>query len=504
MQHELKIWKPITFSKEWRESDTSKLDEIAPSWFKKREKLKIDSHEYEDFLNRLKRQHAIETGIIEKLYDLKDGITETFIKEGFVESYLQHGDTNIPAQKLLFFLNDHLTAIDFVFDVVKNKRQLTKSFLLELHQLITIHQETTTAVDSLGNVVEVKLLKGQFKKQPNNPRRADGTICMYCPPEQTESEIDSLLILYQNLIQKNIKPVIIAAWFHHAFTQIHPFQDGNGRMARLLASLVFIQYGLFPFTVKRNEKKTYIEALEYADEGDPNKLVQFFAEAQKKNIELVLNWNFAKRATKPSIKEVTDIFAKKLASWKKNQYQSRLTRINDNRLQIFRICHQTIDEIYSELRSKIGKDLAEIYLESTSPDDEKDYWFSNQIVEYAKFHNYFFNRFLPRGWFKLTFVLTRRRIYQLIVTIHHYGYDDSTITIGAILEFVEVKKDAKKKNLSELSFEDKDLTTLPIEIPPHTISIEEEVDVEKLKSNIVHYLNDIISVALAQIASEIN
>lgn len=66
-----------------------------PSWYRKREELLTGNKDYEDFLNRLKRQHAIETGVVEKLYDLNEGITQTFIKEGFVESYLQHGDTNI-------------------------------------------------------------------------------------------------------------------------------------------------------------------------------------------------------------------------------------------------------------------------------------------------------------------------------------------------------------------------------------------------------------------------
>jgi hypothetical protein len=56
---------------------------LAPSCNNKRKILKTDAKEYNDFLTRMKRQHAIETGIIEKLYDLKEGITATFIKEGF-------------------------------------------------------------------------------------------------------------------------------------------------------------------------------------------------------------------------------------------------------------------------------------------------------------------------------------------------------------------------------------------------------------------------------------
>jgi len=109
----------------WEDCDTSMLDDISASWFKRRATLKVNSSAYNDFLNRLKREHAIETGVIERLYDLNKGITETFIKEGFVKSYLSHGDTDIPENELMNHLNDHLDAVNFIFDVVKENRPLT-------------------------------------------------------------------------------------------------------------------------------------------------------------------------------------------------------------------------------------------------------------------------------------------------------------------------------------------------------------------------------------------
>lgn len=54
---------------------------------------------------------------------------------------------------------DHFEAIDFVFDLVKNERPLTKSFIKQLHQLLTQNQETTDAINSLGQIVQVKLFK---------------------------------------------------------------------------------------------------------------------------------------------------------------------------------------------------------------------------------------------------------------------------------------------------------------------------------------------------------
>ncbi|MCC6690165.1 MAG: Fic family protein [Bacteroidia bacterium] len=503
MEKQITIWQPIRFDEKWLALNTSKLDGIAPSWFSKRDQLKEGSGEYEDFLNKLKRQHAIETGIVEKLYDLKEGITQTFIKEGFVESYLQHGDTNIPPKQLFAYLRDHFDAIDFVFDVVKQNRQITKGFILELHQLITQHQETTDAIDSLGNVVKVNLLKGQFKKFDNNPQRADGTIFLYCPPLHTDSEIDKLISLLLDLEAQQVKPIIISAWFHHAFTQIHPFQDGNGRLARLLASLILIRHGLFPFTVKGSEKKKYIDSLELADKNKPQSLVDFFCEVEKRNIEEVLNLKLDTSISKKSLEEVADVFSQKVESWKQGLQKERFDKINENRNKLFRYCNTVLDEIVRELYKRISKDMAEIYLDKSHPESEKYFWFSHQIVDYAKLHDYFFNRTLPRGWFKIAFVLSEERQYQLVISFHHYGYDDSTVAIGAFLEFIESSANGKRKTngFSRKGQNNNLITSLPLNIKPHIISLE--ADTEELESNLKSFLQETITVTLGQIASEI-
>ena len=312
------VWTPIQFSEKWLEAITAKFDDLAPSWYKRREILTENDEDYKEFLDRLKREHAIETGVVEKLYDLSEGITQTFIKEGFIEAYIGHDDTNIAPKQLMGYLNDHFKALDFVFAFVQNNRKLTKGFIKELHALLTKHQKTTLAINSHGKTKSIELIKGEFKKHPNNPRREDGTLCLYCPPEQTESEMERLLTIYEERIAAETNSIIISTWFHHAFTQIHPFQDGNGRMARLLSSLIWIKAGLFPLTVKRTEKSTYIKALERADMGDPNPLVAFFSETQSRSIDSFLNY---KKEVKPrdTLVEVATAFDKKVNELKQKQ-----------------------------------------------------------------------------------------------------------------------------------------------------------------------------------------
>lgn len=63
---EKRLWRHINIDDRWLEADTSNLDDIKDSWFEKREKLQNDNKEFEEFLNRLKREHAIETGVIDR------------------------------------------------------------------------------------------------------------------------------------------------------------------------------------------------------------------------------------------------------------------------------------------------------------------------------------------------------------------------------------------------------------------------------------------------------
>ena len=261
------IWRPVAFDECWLQLNTEQIDQVLPAWFEKRAAMKDDNDELKEFFERIKRRQAIETGIVEGLYTLSRGATETFVMQGFAEDYLQHGDTNVSNEQLLGHLTDQYEALDWVFDFIKSDRTLSVGFIKELHALLTRHQETATGVSIDGKKIPIPLLHGDFKKWPNNPRNKEGAVVIYCPPEQVDSEMDAFISLYADEMQ-NAHILIRAAWTHFTFVQIHPFQDGNGRMARLLTSLVLIQGGLFPFALERTQRPQYIDALEAADAGN--------------------------------------------------------------------------------------------------------------------------------------------------------------------------------------------------------------------------------------------
>ena len=76
------------------------------------------------------------------------------------------------------------------------------------------------------------------------------------------------------IAQAGVPVEVQAAWLHYRFTQIHPFQDGNGSVARALASVVLVQDGQFPFFVTRDYNAANIDSLEAANQGELGGLIE--------------------------------------------------------------------------------------------------------------------------------------------------------------------------------------------------------------------------------------
>lgn len=108
--------------------------------------------------------------------------------------------------------------------------------------------------------------------------RPDGSVLKYTPAEHVSAQMDQLVALYKSYADRD--PIIQAAWLHHRFARIHPFEDGNGRVARCLTLLVLLKHDLAPLVIDRRERTRYLECLDKANDGDLRPLVRFFAELE--------------------------------------------------------------------------------------------------------------------------------------------------------------------------------------------------------------------------------
>jgi Fic family protein len=277
-------WEPIAdLPQDWSGLTDGELGPLLQFWNDQRADLE-QSGALAEFNKRLGREWSIETGQIEGVYNLDRGLTETLIERGIDSDLIPNQPGQKPPEIIAAIIQDHSDVLEGLFEFVKGDRPISKSYIHELHAALLRHQDTTAVRDQFGNLFEAKLLKGKYKERPNNPKKPDGSMHQYCPPEHVDSEMERLLALHAEHEKKGVPVEIEAAWLHHRFTQIHPYQDGNGRVARALASLLFIKAGWFPVVVTREDRARYIDALEVADESNLLFLVSLFVDLQKRSL----------------------------------------------------------------------------------------------------------------------------------------------------------------------------------------------------------------------------
>jgi Fic family protein len=275
------VWHPITdLDVDPKSLTDGELEPLGRIWERSKVEL-VERGALDEFQKRLKREWSIETGIIENVYTLDRGVTKTLIEEGINAALIPHGASNRDGVAVARIIQDHYDALEDMFDFVGGRRELSTGYINTLHAALLRNQNMHEVVDQFGRLFDAPLEKGKYKTLPNNPLRSDGSVHEYCPPDHVASEMDNLVQMYARHQTIDIPPEVEGAWLHHRFTQIHPFADGNGRVARALASLVFIKAGWFPLIVKRDDWSRYIDALEKADGGDLRTLVGMFVEAQR-------------------------------------------------------------------------------------------------------------------------------------------------------------------------------------------------------------------------------
>jgi Fic family protein len=437
-------WQPIEdLPKTWSELVSSDLESLASIWKTQAAKLK-ESDTLKQFNERLCREWAIETGILENLYSIDRGTTQLLIEKGLEASLLPHGSTNKPVEFIIAILKDQKEALEYLFAFVSQKRELSTSYIKELHQVLTQHQETAEAVDTLGRLVEVPLLRGQWKQYPNNPTRPDKAIHEYCPPVHVPSEIDCLLTLHRNHVENEVPPEVEAAWLHHRFTQIHPFQDGNGRVVRALASLIFLRAGWFPLVVHRDNRDEYIAALEDADNGDLSPLVRLFSKIQKKAFVRALSLSESVLHEHEPLQQLISAGIERLRTRKQQRIQQMQSRAFELSQRLEELAEEKLKSVALTLNNEL-QDLEQSYFaEAKRNDDDTDFWFRQQIIKTAKALDYYADTRTYRAWIRLK--IKEERQTELVLSFHALGFE--FLGIMAASAFIEYRDKTENSEIT--------------------------------------------------------
>ena len=141
---------------------------------------------------------------------------------------------------------NHFKCVDYIID--NAIKPLTESMIKELH--LILKNGTTDSRKDWFNV-------GEYKKLPNEVGGEET-----CPPEKVKSEMKTLLTTYNEIKKKTFENIVE---FHKLFEKIHPFQDGNGRVGRLIMFKECLANNIVPFIIDEKHKLYYYRGLKEWD-----------------------------------------------------------------------------------------------------------------------------------------------------------------------------------------------------------------------------------------------
>lgn len=185
------------------------------------------------------------------------GETAFFLREGLTSE-------GRPLKDYLEAKN-HAEAIDYLLEVIRGNREITESFIKELHALLLKDIHFTYAKGGNEQLIKKTLNAGKYKILPNHVLTISGKIHKYTDPIHVKDDMEGLIKWFSK--EKTMNIIEKACIFHYKFVAIHPFDDGNGRMARLLMNLILMKAEYPPCVIKNINRKKYLENLELIDIG---------------------------------------------------------------------------------------------------------------------------------------------------------------------------------------------------------------------------------------------
>lgn len=198
-------------------------------------------------------------------------------------------------------LEGHNEAIKKLEAIAGQEIPITESLIKEFHRLILAEP-----FDDYRKEIQ----PGKYKETDNYLYNYRGERVDFCLPDEVPKKLNELINWTNNTIEPpkrskrkyDVHPLLIAARFHYEFINIHPFHDGNGRLARIFMNLILMQCGYPPIIVNKDLKDQYYRAIEDSRERGMEVLAEFLGEQLIKSQELYL-----KAARGESIEEPDDL-----------------------------------------------------------------------------------------------------------------------------------------------------------------------------------------------------
>ena len=216
----------------------------------------------EEASNRLKQKFMLEFNYNSNHIE---GNTLTY---GQTELLLLFGKVAEAAEmKDLEDMKAHNVGLKMMIEEASNsERQLSENFIRQLHHTLLREDYKVYRESESGAVTSYTVHAGQYKTRPNSVITSTGERFEYASPEETPALMHDLIEWYQEEeAKKELTPIQLAAVFHYRYIRIHPFEDGNGRIARLLVNYILRRHNYPMIVVKTKNKQHYLNALNQCD-----------------------------------------------------------------------------------------------------------------------------------------------------------------------------------------------------------------------------------------------
>lgn len=264
-------------------------------------------------------------------------------------------------------LKDHLemrghdNALTRLREAADANLPITESLIKEFHQILVVDPFT----DQPDNV------PGAFKDTGNYLYNDAGERVDFLPPEQVPAALNVLINFVNNVLDPpkarkkrdrrdkyDIHPVVLAAEFHQRFIRIHPFTDGNGRMARIFMNLILLRTGFPPIVIKQEEKTAYYRALDRARDHNTDEFTLHIAK------HVLFQQEFYLAVANGAPVEEEEDWKKRLAVIQKSLTEEKIpTQARSHELLVQRYS-DTFFIVYEEIIAAL-KGLDNVYLQTS-------------------------------------------------------------------------------------------------------------------------------------------
>jgi Fic family protein len=211
---------------------------------------------------------------------------------------------DIVANSYTFRELEEMKAHDGAFTLIKewavdHDRDISQVDIKELNKLILVKDFWKDAQTPDGQPVRRLIKVGEYKEMPNSVRLTNGEIFHYAEPFEVPAKMQELMDWYND--EKNsLHPITLATIFHHKFVLIHPFDDGNGRISRLMMNYILLRFGYPPMVIKSVDKTKYLNALRLADAGNTDAFNDFIADQVIWSLELSIKAAIGENIEEPN------------------------------------------------------------------------------------------------------------------------------------------------------------------------------------------------------------